>query len=334
MSGRDGAGAAGEVWSADIGGTAAKLGILRGGRILARGRVEVAEGGALGTLLRQMTAAWVALRRELPAAEGPGPDRVALAFAGIVDARVGRVRSTNGKFLDAPALDLPRWAAESCDAPLALENDARAACVGEWKAGAGRGCDDLAMMTLGTGIGTSAVMEGRLVRGGRGQAGILGGHVTVHTGGPACTCGNVGCAEAMASTSQLRFWIQRLASEARFAASPLAGSASASYAEVADAAADGDALAEELHRRAVAAWGACAVGLVHAYDPTRLVIGGGVGRGWESVREGIADHVHRHAWTPWGRVGVAVGELGDDAALIGAAWLPAVSNPSPAEPEP
>src|ERR1019366_9751574 len=91
--------------------------------------------------------------------------------------------------------------------------------VGEWKHGAGRSSDNVVMITLGTGIGTAAIIEGKLLRGAHGQAGVLGGHSTVCYGGRACSCGNVGCAEAEASTA---FLAEIARTDADFTASQLA----------------------------------------------------------------------------------------------------------------
>ena len=81
-----------------------------------------------------------------------------------------------------------------------IDNDARLAAVGEWKYGAGKDTDNLVVMTIGTGIGTSVIMNGKLLRGKHFQAGCLGGHFSVKYNGSMCTCGNSGCVEAYAST--------------------------------------------------------------------------------------------------------------------------------------
>src|SRR5580765_3006473 len=84
----------------------------------------------------------------------------AMAFPSLIDSRTGRVLAAYGKYADAPQLDLPQWSRNTLRLPLIIENDARMALLGEWQAGAGRGCDDLVMVTLGTGIGTAALIEG------------------------------------------------------------------------------------------------------------------------------------------------------------------------------
>ena len=87
-----------------------------------------------------------------------------------------RILSTSSKYDDGPEIDLVAWARAELDLPLRLENDARTALLGERYAGAGQGCDDIVMMTFGTGIGGAAMIGGRLLHGKHFQAGCLGGH--------------------------------------------------------------------------------------------------------------------------------------------------------------
>ena len=107
---------------------------------------------------------------------------IALGFCGLADARIGRVVSTNKKYEDAPAIDFSAWAAHEFNLPFAIENDARMALLGERHAGAARGIDNLVMITLGTGIGGAAMIEGKLLRGRHAQAGCLGGHLPAKVG--------------------------------------------------------------------------------------------------------------------------------------------------------
>jgi glucokinase len=90
------------------------------------------------------------------------------------------------KYKDAPKLDLAAWARNTFGLPLRIENDARMALMGEHYAGAGCGGANILMMTLGTGIGTAAILDGRLLRGVHGHAGCLGGHLTAKFDGRTC----------------------------------------------------------------------------------------------------------------------------------------------------
>ena len=116
---------------------------------------------------------------------------IAMGFAGLVDTRSGRVLSTNAKYDDALSVDLPTWSREAFGLAFRIENDARMALLGENYAGAARGFSDAVMITLGTGVGGAALIEGKLLRGKHMQAGCLGGHIPVLFSGRRCTCGNI-----------------------------------------------------------------------------------------------------------------------------------------------
>lgn len=305
------------VLACDMGGTRIKLGLVRDGTLLA---TEVLPAHSDQPLRARLDAVASSFRRLCDDA------RVAIAscaglgvsFPSLVDVASARVLDEHGKYRDAPGFDLRGWARETLGLPLAIENDARMALIGEWRCGAGRGCDNLVMITLGTGLGTSAVIEGRVLRGQHGQAGCLGGHLTVRYDGRRCTCGNIGCAEAEASTSVL----SKLAREsADFASSALSREPRVDYAAVFRLAEAGDACARSLRDHSLQVWAALAVSLVHAYDPERLILGGGIMASGEVILPFVQDYVHRHARTPWGKVRVAASERGDEAALLACEWL-------------
>ena len=88
------------------------------------------------------------------------------------------------------------------DFPTQVENDGIAATLGEWRHGAGRGVSNIVYLTVSTGIGGGAVVDGRLLHGRMGIAGHLG-HMRMAQEGPTCPCGAVGCFEALASGSAL-----------------------------------------------------------------------------------------------------------------------------------
>ncbi len=307
---------------ADTGGTRIKLALMREGRILGRESFAARSDEGLAPQLPRIAQALDALcgaaqvnRDECSA--------FAMAFPSLIDSRTGRVLAAYGKYADAPQLDLPQWSREILGLPLIIENDARMALLGEWQAGAGRGCDDLVMVTLGTGIGTAALIEGSVVRGRHGQAGVLGGHLTVQQDGRQCTCGNRGCAEAEASTSVL----PTLAAQSReYSASPLRHSPVVDYASVFRLAREGDACGVTLKTRAIDIWSSLIVNLIHAYDPERVIVGGGVMAGEGEFFSELERMVLARAHTPWGRVAIVRSELGDAAALFGGEYLSRVRN--------
>jgi len=307
---------------ADTGGTRIKLALMRDGRILGRESFAARSDDGLAPQLPRIAQGL----DSLCAAAQVNRDECtafAMAFPSLIDSRTGRVLAAYGKYADAPQLDLPQWSRKTLRLPLIIENDARMALLGEWQAGAGRGCDDLVMVTLGTGIGTAALIEGIVVRGRHGQAGVLGGHLTVQQDGRQCTCGNRGCAEAEASTSVL----PTLAAQSRdYSASPMRHSPVVDYASVFRLAREGDACAMSLKTRAIDIWSSLIVNLIHAYDPERVIVGGGVMAGEEEFFSELERLVLARAHTPWGRVTIVRSELGDAAALFGGEYLSRVGN--------
>ncbi|MDP3070985.1 MAG: ROK family protein [Opitutaceae bacterium] len=305
------------VLACDLGGTRLKIGVVRDGHMLAQ-TVEPANSRlGLAPQLPVLKAAWLRLLGELKLGLTDCAG-VAVAFPSLVDNATGRILAEYGKFADAMALDLRAWARAELGLPLALENDARMALIGEWRAGAGRGCDNLVMMTLGTGLGTCAIIEGRVLRGRHGQAGVLGGHMTVRYGGRLCSCGNVGCAEAEASTACLRQLAEGFQDWNR---SSLRQVATLDYVQVFAHATAGDACAAALRDHSLLVWGTLAVNLIHAYDPEIVILGGGIMASGEVILPAVADYVRQHAHTPWGQVRVAASALGDTAALVAGDWL-------------
>jgi glucokinase len=237
----------------------------------------------------------------------------------LIHPQSGRILSSPvGKFDDARALDLDEWARQRFSLPITISNDANAALAGEWHFGAARGCRSVVMVTLGTGIGTSVVIDGVPLRGEHGQAGNLGGHFVQSLAPRPCPCGNAGCVESEASG-----WaVEQLArQDDRYAHSALASELRTDLAAIFRWAAGGDELALQLREHCIGVWAGLAVTLIHAYDPERLVFGGGVMQSSDQIIPAIAEHVQRHAWTPWGNVQVMAATLGNDAALLGVGHL-------------
>ncbi len=305
------------VLACDLGGTRLKIGVVRDGHMLAQ-TVEPANSQlGLAPQLPVLKAAWLRLlgEQKLKLTDCAG---VAVAFPSLVDTTTGRILAEYGKFADAMDLDLRAWARAELGLPLAIENDARMALIGEWRAGAGRGCDNLAMMTLGTGLGTCAIIEGRVLRGRHNQAGVLGGHMTVRYGGRLCSCGNVGCAEAEASTA---FLGQIAEGMPEYDRSPLSRAAALNYGMVFKHAAAGDPCAVALRERSFRVWGSLAVNLIHAYDPEVVILGGGIMASGDAILPAVTEYVRQHAHTPWGQVRVVASALSDQAALVAGEWL-------------
>jgi glucokinase len=248
------------ILAGDIGATRIKLGLVQQGRVVADQTIASHSDQGLAQRLPAIAECFRRLcaQHRVSVQECAG---ISLSVPSLVDVRSGRVVAEYGRFRDMPRLDLRGWAEAELGLPLAIENDARMATIGEWRYGAGRGCDDLVMITLGTGLGTSAVMEGRVVRGKHGQAGCLGGHLTLRYGGRLCGCGNLGCAEAEASTA---FLAEVTKARPDFAGSGLAAEPLLDYAAVFRHAAAGDTCAHAIQDHSLLVWSSLAVSLIHA----------------------------------------------------------------------
>jgi glucokinase len=301
----------------DVGGSHAVCALVDGCRILAAERFSVADAHSFAGLLPELAAGvFVVLHRcGLTSADCVG---VAVSFPGIVDPFSARIFSTpKGKYDDSASVDLRQWSLDNFGLPLRIENDARMALLGEQFCGALQGCSDAVMLTLGTGVGGAVLSGGRLLRGRHLQAG-LGGHLPVRFDGRACICGSRGCVEAEASTWALpeicRSW-------PGFAESALASGPILDFETLFRCSGAGDPVAMAVRDRCLSVWGAGLVGLVHAFDPEAIVIGGAVMKSADQILQFLESYVHTHAWTPWGKVRICEAALGPDAGLLGAAPL-------------
>lgn len=300
----------------DLGGTSIKIGLISGAAVV--DSVELPNTSHRRDLDGVVTAV-----ASLTERTGVGLDTlggVGIAVPGVVDAAGTGLLSAQGKYGYAMGLDLRGWAVRRWGRPTVVENDGRAALLGEAAHGCAQGDQDVVIIVLGTGIGTAAMVGGRLLRGRSGHAGILGGHVTVDLDGPPCPCGNVGCAEAMASTWALPGLLAR--QRGHDAADGPGGSSGAGPADFRALCTEpfGDtAAAEGARREAVRVWGATAVTLCHAYDPACLVLSGGVLRAGPWVADGIERYVAAHLWSSVPRPRVAVSADPTVSVLLGLA---------------
>ena len=294
----------------DLGGTRVKIGLVAGGRVVARKLIPARPAGGLaaglGEVMQEID--------KLLETQGVSLAGVGLAFPGLVDPVRKKILSTNKAYADAREIDLEAWAKDCWGVPFFIDNDARMATVGEWKYGAGRDTDNLVVMTIGTGIGTSAVIEGKLLRGRHFQAGILGGHLSIKYDGRRCNCGNIGCVEAYGSTWSLDATVK---DSADYYDSLLAKAERIDLAAVFDAAAAGDDLAIRVRRLCLDSWSAGVINLIHAYDPEVVILGGGVLNRPDDVLPYVTGKVLPHVWCPWGQVQIRPSQLLNDAGILG-----------------
>ncbi len=206
--------------------------------------------------------------------------------------------------------------------PILIENDANAAALGEMWQGAARGCRTIVCLTLGTGVGSGIILNGELWRGVDGTAGEIG-HTSVDPfGGVKCECGNTGCLEVCASATAIVRMTRDALSKHPASRLNSVGVADLTARDVADAAASGDEIALEIFCRVGIYLGIAAANIVNTLNPEMIVIGGGVSAAFDLFGSTARDEMLRRAFpVPASRCQIVKAQCGDDAGLLGAAWL-------------
>lgn len=301
----------------DLGGTRLKLGLICGGEIIA---VKVLPSYSENGLLPRLPDVELAIDELLKSTNTTTAELtgVGVSIPGIVDTKKMTVLSINQKFSDAVGFDFNQWSQKKWGISSVLENDARAALIGEWQYGAGKNCDNIVLVTLGTGIGGAAMIEGKLLHGKHFQAGCLGGHFTINLHGRKCTCGNTGCVESEASS-----WIlpELFKNHVNFATSKAVNEELLDFELLFRLAAQKDEVATEIMNNCMDAWSAGIITMIHAYDPEKVIIGGGVMKSADVILPYIRKKVAERAWTPWGNVEILGAHFTDEAGQLGMAHL-------------
>jgi glucokinase len=306
----------------DLGGTKIEVAHVEQGVVRRRRRVATDVAGGAEAVEKQIVTAVRSLAQEASA----HPLGVGVGVAGQIEPGTGRVHfAPNLQWHDVP---LQSSLAHTLGLPVVVTNDVRAATWGEWLHGAGKGCDDLICLFVGTGIGGGVVTDGRMLVGANNSAGELG-HVTVAVDGPKCHCPNRGCLEALASG-----WAIAEQAQAAVAADPAGGAALLQLAGgklsevnsrlVAQAAHSGDPLAQRLVDRVAENLTAGVVGLVNAFNPACFILGGGVIEGFPELIQRVRDGVMQRALAA-ATAGLQVvgSQLHNDAGVVGAAAVAA-----------
>lgn len=269
-----------------------------------------------------------------------------IGVPGIIDVEAGMMRKS---------ANLPGWSEypvrdeieRRLGARVFLDNDANVAALGEKWLGAGRDVDNMAMLTLGTGIGGAIILNGKIFYGMSGMAGEFG-HVTIEPNGVLCGCGNHGCAERYASATA----VVRMAREAiESGKAPALAKAANSDPEfssrsVYNLAIQGDPDAQRIFQRFGQALGILMADLVNILDLDMFVIGGGVVSAWDAFAPRMFQELRERSLVyaasapddPGGKKEGASAQianytrkktiitralLGSDAGLYGAARIPA-----------
>jgi len=300
----------------DLGGTNIKAGIIEQNNLLIEESVSAQSAESFDALMDGLNLLIQDLlkRQNILLNDLNG---IGICMPGIIDIHQKKVISINEKHVGAINFDFIAWAKSNFGSEIVLENDARAALAGEWQFGTGKGYNHIAMMTIGTGIGGAAMIDGKLLYGKHYQGGCLGGHFTVNLNGNLCTCGNKGCVESEASSWKLAEVLQQPKHKKLMQLM----NPSYDYQTLFSLKRSGNKLANEIVSHHLHAWAAGIVNLIHAYDPQIVIISGGVMNSKDDILPFIEDYVKNHAWTPSHKVEIKASEETDTIALWGMNYL-------------
>lgn len=300
----------------DLGATNIKAGLVdQGGQIVKELRRETRAAEGVDAVVAAICEVGRALRSiGTPSCMGVG-------LPGLVDPESGVVRIPP---------NLPGWEEvplkqllhDTFRTPVFVANDVNMVTYGEWRFGAGKGIDDLLVVTLGSGVGGGMVVGGRLYLGAHGLAGEIG-HTTVEPSGPRCNCGNYGCLETFVGAEYVKAKAITLINKGVKSQirQLVAGDLNSITPEVISrAAAKADDLAHKILMEMGTYLGIALANAISLLDPRRVVIGGGIAKAgqplFHPLRETIRERLYSYRYT---KVEVVPAQLGDSAGVIGAA---------------
>ena len=260
------------------------------------------------------------------------PAAIGFGATGPVDHRLGTINNP---------YTLPTW--EEVDIitplrnhfgiPVILENDADVAALGEAWLGAGKGVARLMVVTVGTGIGTALIIDGKIYRGAF-ENHPEGGHIPIDPNGPPCYCGARGCWESLASGNAIGAYARAQAAQNPSSLLEKAGNnlENIDAAFVASAAREGDALALEIMDRSATYLALGLVNVLQLFLPDCVVLTGGVVRSMDLFEPRIREIIAQHSiMNPIHLTPLRIAELGQHAGIYGAAKAAMVEtgiNPS------
>ena len=302
----------------DLGGTNIAVGVVNDRyEIVARRSVPTGAERPAEEVIRDMgDAVEEALRQAgLTAADCAS---MGVGSPGACDPQTGVVkRAYNLNWFDVPVC---RMLHQRFGIPVRLGNDANCAALAEVVAGAAVGCQDMVLITLGTGVGSGIISRGKILSGLRGGAGEAG-HMLLVLDGEPCTCGRRGCWEAYASATALIR--QGKAAAAAHPASLLNRYPDLTGRDVFDAADAGDAAAQAVLERYYVYVAAGITNLVNILSPEMVLIGGGISRQGERLLAPVRRYVAANCFGGDARPQpvIQAARLGNEAGIIGAAAL-------------
>ncbi len=242
----------------------------------------------------------------------------------------GPLDPKDGVIIDTPNLGWKQFPLadvlrKAFDVPVLVDNDVNVGTYGEYAFGKVKDCDHVFGIFPGTGIGGAIIIDGKLYHGFSGSAAEVG-HMTLEVDGPYCGCGKRGCLEALASRVAIASQIAALAARGdapyiyKHCGTDLANIRSGVIAKSIE---EGEKMVEGVVRKAAYYTGIAAGNMINAMSPEAVVLGGGLVEAMESLYLEEVDRALKVHAMPFLRKGVKVvaARLGDDACVMGAAYL-------------
>lgn len=305
------------VIGVDLGGTKIEIGLISPeNRVTAR--VRIPTHPALGP---QSVVDRIAKEVETLSASRPAGAHI--AALGLCSP--GPVDNAAGTLLDPPNLGGLHYApfqqmlSTRLGIPVEIDHDAKAACLGEYHYGAGRGERSMTYIITGTGVGSATILNGEMLRGQNNTAGEIG-HAPLDRNGDLCSCGSRGCFETFMAGPWLARHYQKKMQAAHSGAA--ANAAEMSAVDVVDLALAGDELARQVMEEAGSALGAAVATLAMVLDVDLFVVGGSVVKAGDLLLEPARRAVPRHCYRSVGcGVRIVATEIGEDGHLLGCGWM-------------
>jgi glucokinase len=306
----------------DIGGTRLKIGAAtREGRLLAHGITSSDAHLGPQALLHRLAEEVNAVARKLKAP----PRAIGLGLPGAVRPDFG-IALLPGRLRGLEGYPLVPRLRSAVRLPVVADNDARLAMIAEWKFGLARGKRWALSITIGTGVGSGLLLDGRILRDPHLQFGTQLSHITIREGGRLCLTGSRGTAEMLCSATALAQQVRD--GLARGIPSCLAGRwvkdpGSIDFSAVMEGVRRRDRLCLDELRVWVANLGWFLVSAIHVSAPEVVILSGGATHGARHFLRDLKAHVNRHVfrWPPGERVPILVSRMQDHAGVLGASAL-------------
>lgn len=283
----------------DIGGTRVKMGVVKGDDLVHHEIITIEDNSSIRYLLNTLEGKILEfIENETSSSKLEG---IALALPSLINSDKNTILSKYVKYTDASDIDLNQWSQEKFGVPIFLENDAKAALMGEAYHGNGTEYQDLVLITFGTGVGSAVMLNRKLLHGKDYLAGNLIGHSVIDFDGGICNCGGSGCLESVASG-----WSLKEKSKGR-----------EDFKSLFEKMKQGDQVAKQTIDNLIQAWGKAVINLVLAYNPECIICGGGIMHQSDFILERFRESLDGHGWVSSQNVLLKPAKHTDFAAIFG-----------------